>query len=113
MPSGHEQADLLDVGVGRVELAEDRALVHHGDPVGEREDLVEVLADQQHGDAVGGGVAQVRVDGLDRADVEPARRRGGDDQARLAVNSRASTTFCRLPPESCRACASGPGAAIR
>ena len=31
-----------------------------------------------------GRVAQVRVHGLDRADVEPARRRGGDEHARLA-----------------------------
>ena len=48
------------------------------------EDLVEVLADQQHGDAVRGRLAQVSVDGLDRADVEPARRRGDDEGLRLA-----------------------------
>ena len=30
-----------------------------------------------------------------------------------AENSRASTTFCRFPPESCLAGACGPGAAIR
>ena len=32
------------VAVARVELADDRALVHDDDPVGEREDLVEILA---------------------------------------------------------------------
>ncbi len=66
----------------RVELADDRALVHDRDPVGEREDLVEVLGDQQHADAVGGRLAQVRVHRLDRGDVEAARRRRGDEHAR-------------------------------
>ena len=42
------------VAAARVALADDRALVHDGDAVGEREDLVEVLADQQHGDAARG-----------------------------------------------------------
>ena len=31
----------------------------------------------------------------------------------LPENSRAITTFCRLPPERIRTCAAGPGAAIR
>ena len=63
---------------------DDRALVHHDDPVGEGEELVEVLADEQHCDAVRRGVAQVSVDGLDRADVEPARRRRDDERLRSA-----------------------------
>src|SRR2546426_3941549 len=84
LPSRHQQADLLHVRLARVELAEDLPFVHHGDAVGEREDLVQVLADQQHAHAVGGRVAQVRMHRFDRADVEPARRRGRDEQARLA-----------------------------
>src|SRR3954471_17767709 len=83
VPSGHEQAELLDARAGASGLAGDRALVHDRDPVGEGEDLVQVLADQQHRDAVRGRVAEVRVDGLDRADVEAARRRRGDEQPRL------------------------------
>src|SRR5207248_9099392 len=82
LPSGHEQADLLHVRLGARRLADDRALVHDRDPVGEREDLVEVLADQQDRDTLAGGVAQVLVHGLDRADVEAPRRRGGDEQLR-------------------------------
>src|SRR4051812_9387614 len=62
----HQQADLLDVGHLGGELAEDRALVHDGDAVREREDLVEVLAQQQHRDAPGRRLAQVAVDRLDR-----------------------------------------------
>src|SRR2546422_1834437 len=44
----HEQAELLDGGRLRLALARDAALVHHGDTVGEREDLVEVFAEEQH-----------------------------------------------------------------
>ncbi len=50
------------------------------------------------------GLSKIGVHGLDRADVEAARRCGDDEHARAAPeNSRASTTFCRLPPESWRA----------
>src|SRR5919201_191382 len=79
---GHLQADLLDARVGARRLADDLPLVHDGDPVGEREDLVEVLADQQDGDALAGGVAEVLVHGLDRADVEAARRRRRHEELR-------------------------------
>src|SRR5262245_11228462 len=84
VPSGHQQADLLDVRARGGELAEHAALVHDRDPVCEREDLVEILADQEHRDALGSCLAQVRVHGLDRADVEAARRSGGDEHARPA-----------------------------
>ena len=56
--------------------------VHHHDPVGQGEDLVEVLADQQHRDSFSGRLSKVRVHGLDRADVEPSRRRSGDQHLR-------------------------------
>src|SRR5262249_42940396 len=67
-----------------VALADDRPLVHHDDAVGEGEDLVEVLADQEHTDTVRRSFAQVCVDRLDRRDVEPACRRRGHDDRRLA-----------------------------
>ena len=81
---GHQQPDLLDGRRARVDLADDRALVHHGDPVGQRQHLVEVLADQEHRDLPRRGLAQVAVHGLDRADVEAARRRRGHEHPRLA-----------------------------
>src|SRR3954462_10014393 len=84
VPSGHEQADLLDVRLPGGELAEDATLVHHDDPVGEREDLVEVLSDQEDADAGLRRLPQVPVDGLDRADVQSARRRGRHEQRRVA-----------------------------
>ena len=59
-----------------------RALVHDEDPVVERQDLVQVLADQQHGGAALGRLEQERVHLLDRRDVEAARRRPRDEHAR-------------------------------
>ena len=72
------------VGGAGIDLAGDPPLVEDDDAVGEREHLVEVLADQQHGDVELRGVAKVVVNVLDRADVETARRRGGDQHARRA-----------------------------
>src|SRR5437764_1064207 len=83
VPSRHQQADLVDARIGPRGLTDDRALVHDRDPVCKRQDLVEVLADQQHGDTFRGCVAEVRVDGLDRSDVEPTGRRGRNEQLRL------------------------------
>src|SRR5437868_1345050 len=80
--AGHEQADLLDVRLRARSLTDDRALVHDRDAIGERQDLVEVFADEKDADAVRGSLAQVRVHRLDRADVEPARRRCGNEQPR-------------------------------
>ena len=82
LATGHEQADLLDGRRHGMALADDRALVHDENPVGERAQLVEVFADHEHGDALGGCVAQVRVNGLDGADVEPARWLRGHEHLR-------------------------------
>src|SRR5439155_505415 len=84
VPSRHEQADLLDARLGPRRLAHDLALVHDDDPIRERQDLVEVLADQQDTEARSRCLVEVRVDALDRADVEPARRRGRHEHLRPA-----------------------------
>ena len=44
-----------------------------------------------------------------RADVQTARRIGGDDHLGMLEISRARITFCRLPPLSLRDGVSGPG----
>ena len=67
----------------RAQLAADAAGVDHDDAVGEGEDLLELVGDQQHGDASVGGGAQALADELDRPDVEPAARLGGDEHGRL------------------------------
>ncbi len=69
----------------RDDLADDRALVHDRDR-GRRAARISSRSSLMRStrDAVCGGLAQVRVHRLDRADVEPARRRRGDEQPRLA-----------------------------
>jgi hypothetical protein len=84
----------------RRELADDLALVDDEDPVGEREDLLELERDEQDRAALVALLDEAAVDELDRADVEAARRLRGDQHLRVAAISRASTTFCWLPPES-------------
>ena len=50
------------------------------------EDLVELERDEQHRPALVALLDQPAVDELDRADVEPARRLGGDQHAWVAVD---------------------------
>ena len=78
---------------GRV-LADDLALVDDEDPVGEREDLLELEGDEEDRAALVPLLDEAPVDELDRADVEAARRLGSDQHRGLRATSRATTTFC-------------------
>src|SRR5438552_16814084 len=84
VPSCHLEADLLDARISTGRDADDRSFVHDRDPVGQPEDLVQVLADQENRGALGRSGAQIGVHGLDRADVEATGRRRGDDEPWLA-----------------------------
>ena len=95
------------VALAGVDLAHDRALVHHGDAIGEGQDLVEVLADQEHRDLPRRGLAQIAVNGLDRADVETAGGRRGHEHARARSRTRARAR----PSAGCRPRAGGPASA--
>src|SRR4030088_3857730 len=56
--SAHQQAELLAVGVRGGKRFREVAVEHHGDPVGDFGEFVEVLACHQHGGARRGGVAR-------------------------------------------------------
>ena len=94
------------------ELAHDRALVDDGDPVGELEDLVEVLADHQH--PAPSAAASRRY--ACTVSVAPTSRPRVGEATTITrgspENSRASTTFWMFPPEAAGPARSGPGAAI-
>ncbi len=113
LPARHQQPDLLDGRRRRLDLTDDPALVHDHDTVGEREDLVEVLADQQDRDSRRGCLRAGR-----RARSRSRRRRArGSARPRSGRADRRrtrgpSTTFWRLPPDSSRAGVCGPGALI-
>src|SRR5207253_1535127 len=81
--AGHGDPQLL-FGHARRVLADDAALVDDEDPVGEREDLVELERDEQDGLALVALLDEAAVHVLDRADVETARRLRGDQHVRGA-----------------------------
>ena len=58
--------------------------VHHGDPVAEGEDLVELGRDDEGAVALVAIVDDLAVDVLDRTDVEPSRGLGGDEELEVA-----------------------------
>ena len=107
LPAEHLEPDLLLGDLAGV-LADDLALVQDEDPVGEREDLVELERDEQDRPALVALRDDPPVQVLDRADVEPARGLRGDSTFGSRAISRATTTFCWLPPESPPARVSGP-----
>ena len=81
---------------------DDRALVHDDDPVGERQHLVEVLADQEDADAVRRRVAEVR-----RAPSRSRRRRGlGSARRRRGASAGRRTRGRGRPSAGCRRTAS-------
>ena len=52
---------------------------------------------EQHADVLGGRVAQVPVDGLDRADVEPAGRGRDDEHLRIARELPCENDLLQVP----------------
>ena len=72
------------VGLGDRRDVVDRAARHHGDAVGELEDLVEVLRHQQHGGAAVALLHDLRADLGDRGEVEPEAGVGDDQHVDVA-----------------------------
>ena len=91
-------------------LAHHAAAVHHEEPVGHREQLVELGRAEQHGDAAPCRGADVAVDRLDRADVETARRLRRDEQAQ--ARQRRARAPAR-PSAGCRPRATANGTSAR
>ena len=96
----HQQADLLAVGGAPVEHRDDPAAVHDADAVGQLEHLVELGGDEEDGDA---GVAPAIAWRWMNSMLPTSRPRVGWSRTRSLrspSNSRATTTFCWLPPDS-------------
>ena len=83
--AGHRDAQLV-LGDARSELAHDLALVDHEDPVGEREDLLQLERDEQYRTPLVALLDEAAMDELDRTDVEAARRLGRDQHLRVAID---------------------------
>ena len=97
-------ADHVDVGGRGRGLVHDAALEHHDDPVGQREHLVEVLADQQHG-----GAARCARPGCGRGSrPRPRSRARSTGLAAMSTRHVARTARARAPraarcrPTGCR-----------
>src|SRR5687768_15428843 len=80
MGTTHEQAQPLHGRLLGSKDVDDRALEHHGDPVAERGDLLELGRDDEHGRALVALLDDAVVDVLDRADVDAPRRLRRHDQ---------------------------------
>ena len=87
--AGHEQADVHLGRLGPRELADDSAPVQHHDPIGERQDLGQVGADQQHPRAFVASPQDLAANELGGRDVDPAGRLRGDDERPRLGRTRA------------------------
>src|SRR6266851_3634283 len=54
--SAHQQTELLAVGIGGCQRFREAAVEHHGDPVGDLDELIQVLAGHQHGGTLSGEI---------------------------------------------------------
>src|SRR4051812_17225386 len=84
MTTGHVHAESSLVGPGRIGDMNDAAAVHDGDAVGERQDLGEIRRNEQDRGAALALGEKTRVNLLDRADVDSARRMRRDEELRCA-----------------------------
>ncbi len=84
--AGHQQADLLGVEIVVAVNADELALVHHGDAVGQGEDLRELGRDEDDRLALLFLVKNRAVDVLDGAQIEAAGRLVKDDHLAAAVD---------------------------
>jgi hypothetical protein len=82
--AGHHPSDGL-LADRHVEGADQAAVVHDGDPVGEGEHLVEFGGDEQHRGALIALGDELGVDVLDRADVDTSGRLRRDEQVDRAI----------------------------
>ncbi len=108
----HQGTDLRARRV-RPALADDPAAAHDHDAVGQRQDLVQVLADQEDG-----GTRRRRCARARRGRRRRRRRRGRGSangprgRGPGSCSSRARTSFCALPPDSSRAARPGVAPAM-
>ena len=85
MDAAHHQADLVDPERGDVARGRQPALVDDAEPVGELEQLVEILRDHHHGRALGGEIDQLLPDRGGSAGIHAPGRLADDEHAgRLA-----------------------------
>ena len=84
--AGHGRAQLLGGDGGRVGVGDQPAVVDHPEGVGQADQLVQVGGDQQHGQALAAGLADLVPDLGLRADVHTAGGVGGDQEARLVAH---------------------------
>ena len=109
--TGHQQPDLVDVGVGGARTSRRSGpRTCTSIPIGQGQDLVELLGDEQDRGPRLAPLEEEPMDGLDRADIEAAGRLDGDHQPRagfdLAGEDQALEVAARQQPRlACRSTA--------
>ena len=79
-----------------VERRRQLAVKHHRDAVGDFGELVEILADDQHGGAAAGEIDQRLADDRGRAGIDAPGRLADDEDARLAQDFAADHEFLQI-----------------
>src|SRR5260370_22952676 len=91
--STHQETEFLAAGVGRLERLRQMAVEHHGDPVGDLGEFVEILARHQDGGAGGGEIEQRLPDHGGGAGVDAPGRLADDEHGRVAEDFAADDEF--------------------
>src|SRR5688572_6863865 len=79
--AGHHQTEVTDGHVAPCHRRRHAAAIHHDHAIGECEQLVEVLGDQENAGSGGARLQELLMHIADRADVEAPRRLVGENDA--------------------------------
>ena len=93
------------------QIGDDAAAIHHRDAVGELKQLFEVLADQKHAPPPARSCQELAVDEFGCADVDAARRLGGEQDSRVARELAGEERLLQVAAGQCRGARFWPGGA--
>src|SRR5260370_40766218 len=84
--SAHQQAELLAAGLSGRHRFRQPAVEHHGDPVGNLSELIQILAGNEDGGAGGAEIERGLADDGGRSGVHAPGRRGDHETPRRTQN---------------------------
>src|SRR5262245_47479010 len=96
LAAAHQQAERLAVGLCRVERRRQPPRKHHRNAVGDLDELVEILADDQHRRATRSEIDQRLADGGGGTAVDAPGRLAHHQHARLAQDFAADHEFLQV-----------------
>ena len=99
---GHVPADLGEIGLAGASFMNELPVKHYDQVVGQFQQFVEILADQQHCGATVAGRHDLGMDLRDRREIEPEAGIGGDQHLNFAAELPCQYCTLHVAARHCR-----------